>query len=77
MERRYHELGRRGNKVGYFLLLRAFVTACRIVVPAFSISLLVRPIVTHTFSAGGKCCFGGKLSSSALRRVMRTPLARH
>lgn len=61
----------------YFLLLRTFVTAWRIVVPAFSISFFVRPSVTHTFSAGGTNCFGWKLSSRALRRLMRTPFARH
>lgn len=61
----------------HFLLLRTFVMACRIVVPAFSTSFLVRPRVTQTFKPAGTTCLGSKLSSRVLRRVMRTPLARH
>lgn len=61
----------------HFFLLITLVMACRMVVPAFSISFFVRPMVTHTFSAAGTICFGWKLSSKVLRRVIRTPLARH
>lgn len=61
----------------HFFLLITLVMACRMIVPAFSISFLVRPMVTHTFKAAGTTCFGWKLSSRVLRRVIRTPLARH
>jgi hypothetical protein len=66
-----------GEDVIYFLLLTTFVIAWRITVPAFSISFLVKPMVTHTLSAGGTICFGWKLSSRDLRRLIRTPFARH
>jgi hypothetical protein len=36
----------------YFLLDTIFVTACLITVPAFSVSFLVSPLVTHTLSDG-------------------------
>lgn len=51
--------------------------AWRIIVPAFSTSFLVSPRVTQTFSPAGTICFGSKLSSRVLRRLIRTPLARH
>lgn len=61
----------------HFFLLITLVMACRMIVPAFSISFFVRPMVTHTFRAAGTTCLGWKLSSRVLRRVIRTPLARH
>lgn len=61
----------------HFFLLITLVMACRMIVPAFSISFFVRPMVTHTFSAAGTTCLGWKLSSRVLRRVIRTPLAKH
>lgn len=66
----------RGKGRHYFLLLITLVMACRMIVPAFSISFLVRPVVTHTFRAGGIICLGSKLSSRLFSRVIRTPLAR-
>ena len=66
----------RGKRRHYFLLLITLVMAWRIIVPAFSISFLVRPVVTHTFRAGGTTCLGSKLSSRVFSRVIRTPLAR-
>lgn len=61
----------------HFFLLITLVMACRMIVPAFSISFLVRPIVAHTFNAAGTTCLGWKLSSRVLRRVIKTPLAKH
>jgi hypothetical protein len=66
----------RGKRRNYFLLLITLVIACRMIVPAFSISFLVRPVVTHTFRAAGTTCLGSKLSSRVFSRVIRTPLAR-
>lgn len=59
-----------------------FVTAWRITTPAFSVSFFVKPVVTHTFSAGWSChpCSFAVLDGATgipLRRVMRTPFARH
>lgn len=65
------------HSIPYFFLPKTFVIACRMVVPAFSISFFVRPIVTQTLSAGGTICLGSKLSSRVLRRVIRTPLMAH
>lgn len=36
----------------YFLLLMILVIACLIIVPAFSVSFFVSPLVTHTFKLG-------------------------
>jgi hypothetical protein len=63
----------------YLLLLNTFVIACRIIVPAFSTSRRERPVVKHTFSAGGvgrAIWFGTTLSGILFTRVMSTPLAR-
>ena len=64
----------------YFRALTTLVIACRIVIPARSISFRDRPVVTHTFSAG----WGSQSASLALlargmllRRVMRMPFVRH
>jgi hypothetical protein len=66
----------------YFLRETIFVIACLIVVPAFSVSFFVNPLVTHTFSAGCGCQpasrgFMPRPRGKALRRVISTPLARH
>ena len=63
----------------HFLCFITLVIACRIVMPARSISFLLSPVVTHTFSAG---CGSQTVSLAEpargmlLRRVMSTPLAR-
>ena len=66
----------------YFRRLTILVMACLIIVPAFSVSFFVRPLVTHTFSAGVGCQpasrgFSPRPSGKDLSRVMRTPFARH
>jgi hypothetical protein len=75
--RSVEDKGRMEKDANHFLLLITFVMACRMIVPDFSISFLVRPVVTQTFRAGGTTCLGSKLSSRVFRRVMRTLLARH
>jgi hypothetical protein len=66
----------------YFLLETIFVIACLIVVPAFSVSFFVNPLVIHTFSDGSGCQPASRgltprPRGKALRRVMSTPFARH
>ena len=61
-------------------LVMTLVIAWRMVVPAFSISFRVRPLVTQTFSAGAGCQLSGFPGEELLERrvfsfVMRTPLA--
>jgi len=55
------------------------VIACLIVVPAFSMSFLERPDVTHTLSADLGCqppSPNVSMRGAVLNLVMRTPLAR-
>ena len=66
----------------YFRLLTILVMACLMMVPAFSVSFFVRPLVTHTLSAGVGCQpasrgFSPRPRGKDLSRVMRTPFARH
>lgn len=66
--------------------LRLFMTvvmACRMVMPAFSVSFFDSPLVTHTFSAGGGCHsfdssrgLAPRAMGMAFSRVMSTPLRR-
>ena len=44
-----------GSKHHYFLLVTIFVIACRMTMPAFSVSFFVNPDVTQTLSAGVGC----------------------
>jgi hypothetical protein len=59
-----------------------FVTACLTIVPAFSVSFFVSPLVTHTLSAGWGCHPASRglmprPRGKALRRVIKTLFARH
>lgn len=74
------------NQAGrcHFLPFITVVIACRMIMPAFSVSFFDSPLVIHTFSAGRAChSFSKSLGDTpsatgiALRRVMRTPLLRH
>lgn len=62
------------------LFVKTFVIACRIVVPAFSISFLVRPVVIQIFKAGWILNESSlplpRPTGMLLRRVIRTPLRR-
>lgn len=66
----------------YFRRLTILVMACRIIVPAFSVSFFVSPLVTQTLSEGLGC---HPASLGLIPRpigkdwslVMRTPFARH
>lgn len=66
----------------YFLLLIIFVIACLMIVPAFSVSFFVSPLVTQTFKQGWGCHPASRgltprPRGKALRRVTKTPFARH
>lgn len=64
----------------YLFLFTTFVMACRIVMPAFSISFRERPMLMHTFNAGCSShpvSFGPALTALGMlfNRVISTPLA--
>ena len=66
----------------YFRRLTIFVIACLMIVPAFSVSFFVKPLVTHTLSAGVGCHPASrglrpKPRGKDLSRVMSTLFARH
>jgi hypothetical protein len=66
----------------YFLFEMILVIACRMVIPAFSVSFFVRPLVTQTLRAGVGCHPASRgltpsPSGKALSLVIKTPFARH
>jgi hypothetical protein len=66
----------------YLLFEMILVIACRMVVPAFSVSFFVRPLVTQTLRAGVGCHPASRgltprPSGKALSLVIKTPFARH
>jgi hypothetical protein len=66
----------------YLLFEMTLVIACRMVIPAFSVSFFVRPLVTQTLRAGVGCHPASRgltprPSGKALSLVIKTPFARH
>merc|ERR1712072_1634697 len=67
----------------HFFPFITLVIACRIIVPAFSVSFLFRPVVTHTLIPGAgdhsltrSFSATPKAGGMALSRVISTPFAR-